>query len=546
MENRPVPIVLLLAAAIPVFFAALGANSIWDANEAFYVETPRQMLETGDYVSPSFGGAPRFNKPVLSYWLVAGAYRLFGESVAIQRVVIALGAMGILFATYLIGRALGTPGSGVLAALLLATAPRFVFFSRRILIDIYITLFMALALACFVLAERFPERRRPLLLLMYVAIGCGVLTKGPVALVLPALAAGLWLLMERRLADLRRLMILPGALIVVAIVVPWYAAIYRVHGWEYITQFFVDENVGRFSSPITTARSALFFIPVLLGDILLPWAPLVAIPLLEAWRREAAPDPGGAVRRLLWWWVVVIVAAFSLSASKEDLYILPAIPAAAALVAETLIRTAWGAAHRGVSWVLVVVCILCVVIGWMIADLFASGYYEMAGAPALAALLAITGVLAIATLWRRQFEVACLTLACGFVLFNYVFVLRTLPALERLKPVPALAAVVSARGQPSAPLGFFNMDLPSMVYYARRPVTKLGDADTAARFFTDHDEVWVLAGVHEWEALKTRVPDACVAARRPLFAAKASDVLRGEPPPDVLLLTRGRACFPQK
>jgi 4-amino-4-deoxy-L-arabinose transferase-like glycosyltransferase len=61
-----------------VFFVGLGANSIWDANEAFYVETPRQMVITGDYVSPAFGGEPRFNKPVLSYWLVAAAYHVMG------------------------------------------------------------------------------------------------------------------------------------------------------------------------------------------------------------------------------------------------------------------------------------------------------------------------------------------------------------------------------------------------------------------------------------------------------------------------------------
>ena len=66
--------VLLLVAALPVFFLALGANSIWDANEAFYVETPRQMVLTGDYVHPCFNALERFNKPVLSYWIVAGLY----------------------------------------------------------------------------------------------------------------------------------------------------------------------------------------------------------------------------------------------------------------------------------------------------------------------------------------------------------------------------------------------------------------------------------------------------------------------------------------
>jgi 4-amino-4-deoxy-L-arabinose transferase-like glycosyltransferase len=68
----------LLALAILPYFVGLGASSVWDANEAFYVETPREMIERGDYVSPTFNYEPRLNKPVLSYWVVAAFYRAFG------------------------------------------------------------------------------------------------------------------------------------------------------------------------------------------------------------------------------------------------------------------------------------------------------------------------------------------------------------------------------------------------------------------------------------------------------------------------------------
>ena len=79
------------AAAIVPYFVGLGGSSIWDANEAFYVETPREMMERGDYISPTFNYQPRLNKPVLSYWIVAGFYKVFGVSVGVQRMPIALG-----------------------------------------------------------------------------------------------------------------------------------------------------------------------------------------------------------------------------------------------------------------------------------------------------------------------------------------------------------------------------------------------------------------------------------------------------------------------
>src|SRR5262249_60282300 len=84
---------LLLALGLAVYFVSLGNSAIWDANEAYYVETPREMLEAHDLVNPAFNYEPRFNKPVLSYWIVAALYRAFGVSVAVQRFGIPLGAL---------------------------------------------------------------------------------------------------------------------------------------------------------------------------------------------------------------------------------------------------------------------------------------------------------------------------------------------------------------------------------------------------------------------------------------------------------------------
>jgi len=93
---------VLLAVACSVYFVALGNSAIWDANEAFYVETPREMLEANDLVNPTFNYEPRFNKPVLSYWIVAAFYRMFGVSVGVQRLAIALGALVLIASAYLL------------------------------------------------------------------------------------------------------------------------------------------------------------------------------------------------------------------------------------------------------------------------------------------------------------------------------------------------------------------------------------------------------------------------------------------------------------
>ena len=94
---------LLVAAAVP-YFMNLGVSSIWDANEAFYAQTPREMIETGDYVTPSFNFQLRMNKPVLSYWNVAASYHLFGISEWSERLPIAIGALVIIERRSALGR----------------------------------------------------------------------------------------------------------------------------------------------------------------------------------------------------------------------------------------------------------------------------------------------------------------------------------------------------------------------------------------------------------------------------------------------------------
>src|SRR4051812_20193708 len=106
-------VVALLVAALGVYVVALGNSAIWDANEAFYVETPREMIEAHDFVNPTFNYEPRLNKPVLSYWIVAGLYKVFGVSVAVQRFGIALGALIIIACAFVLGRTIQDSRSGI-------------------------------------------------------------------------------------------------------------------------------------------------------------------------------------------------------------------------------------------------------------------------------------------------------------------------------------------------------------------------------------------------------------------------------------------------
>ncbi len=546
-----VALAVLLVASGLLLFLGLAANTIWDANEAFYVETPRQMVLTGDYVHPQFNGEPRMNKPVLSYWIVAGFYHLFGISVGVERLAIAIGALGIALAAFVFGRALRSPATGALAALLLLTAPRFVMFSRRIFIDIWVTAFMTLALACFILAETQPDRRRRWLWLMYAAIGCGVLTKGPIAVLFPAATIGTWLLLQGRWRDISRLSLAPGVLIVLAIVVPWWAAIYMEQGWEPLRAFWLGENLGRFTESMQPGeRDIFFYVPVVLGD-LFPWSVFVVAGLLAPLRNLGTPALRNLATLLLLW-VLWHVGVFSFSETKQDLYVFPIVPALAALAADRIVA-GWESASAWIGRATIATAALMVVAAGGLFWLFGSRavVHQIAGANMLAALLVCGAVAAMGLVVARRVSAAVLAVATTMVAANYVFALVSLPAVEAFKPVVPMVEVIRSRAREGAPppvVAHYRTVLPSMAYYLGRPIEDIFDMETLARRVQEVPEMYVLINPGEYADLQRVIAPTgiavCIAARQTLFEAKLKNVLDGRPWPEVYLAGTGEACSP--
>ena len=316
------------------FFVNLDDASIWDANEAYYVETPREMIESGDYINPSFNYEPRFNKPVLSYWIVAGLYRVFGVSVAVERAAIAGAAMIMIDRRCGSSRAPRRPSRWrrCWPPLGLAAGPRFFMFSRRIFVDMAVTAMMTLTLLFFVLAERYP-------------VAAAAVSRADVRVGRPRRADQgpgrrghsrsrvhrLSRRVHRELGRLREMMIPAGALIALAIVAPWYVALYLQHGWTYITGFFIGENVGRFTETIgvqARARSSTF---LSCSATRFPGRCVSSRrhDLVGGSARRAEPA-SVRIRTLLLLWIAIIVVFFSLSQTKQDLYIFPIVAAVAA------------------------------------------------------------------------------------------------------------------------------------------------------------------------------------------------------------------------
>jgi 4-amino-4-deoxy-L-arabinose transferase-like glycosyltransferase len=317
------PLLLLILPAV-LLYPCL-AFPLFEPDEGRYAEIPREMLQRGEWVVPYLQGEPYLDKPPLFYWLVMLSYRTFGVHDWSARLVPALAVHGCVLLTYLLGRR----GLGERAALwgagLLAVAPAFAGMGRLLLLDGVLTLWTTLALLAVFEALRGPRLRWGWWLLAAAACGLGVLTKGPVALLL--LAPPAWA--YRRLSGspwrLGRWAQSAFAAVVLAVALPWFvAACLRLP--DFATYFLWHHNVVRFLHPFDHIQPVWFYVPVLLLG-LLP-ATLLLVPFVrflvsgdERVARRRPPEMGFLLLAGAW-----CVLFFSASGSKLPTYVLPAFP----------------------------------------------------------------------------------------------------------------------------------------------------------------------------------------------------------------------------
>jgi 4-amino-4-deoxy-L-arabinose transferase-like glycosyltransferase len=390
---------------------------------------------------------------------------------------------------------------------------------------------------------------------MYATTGLGVLTKGPVAAALPGLVFGMYLVVHRDLRRVRDMMIPTGTLLVLAIVVPWYAALYHRYGWTYITSFLLGENVARFTEGVgvESRRGPLFYLPVVLSDSF-PWS-LGLFGAAGLWladrraRRTASSAEAPAairaarVRTLMWLWVIGIVTFFSFSAAKQDLYIFPIVPVVAALAGLLIARTKPdGTPARPLSLRLTAgaIGLLLAIAGAGTLYIFQSvgKVYALEGALLVGSVAALGGAVAFVLAAAGRARGAFLAVVTALITINWVFVVRVLPSFERYKPVPRLSAVIRARLADGDVVAHYNVAFPSMVFYLRRHIDVLFDRGEFLNSLRRNRTVYAVLSASDYAELRPEIGvPTCVLERESTVNVKLKAVLAREPLPEVLLIT---------
>ena len=411
-----------LAAAVVAtsFFWMLGAAPLFDVDEGAFSQATLEMFQRGDFLSTYLNGEPRYDKPILVYWLQAASVALLGPGEWAFRLPSAL--CGALWAwlTYWFARKTFDEERALFAAVLLSTSLGVYIIGRAATADALLNVLLAAAMFAAWLHLSTGERRW--LYATHAAIGLGLLAKGPIALLVPGATTLLFCLLRRDIRTwLRAVLDWRALLLLVAIAAPWYVAILAKEGWPFVQGFFLKHNVARFGGPLQGhGGSLLYYFPVVLL-LSLPFTALivpVAMRLREAWRDD--------LQAYLLLWFGFVFVFFSLSGTKLPHYVLYGYTGLALLMA------VHGGAMRPAFW----------------APLPAALFF--------AALLVLPNVLAhflpgIADAYYRQALAGVLAAfdTAYFAYFGVAAALAVYAMLERHTPLPrklALFGLLSVAG----------------------------------------------------------------------------------------------------
>ncbi|MBI3776709.1 MAG: glycosyltransferase family 39 protein [Gammaproteobacteria bacterium] len=306
-------IFLWLSIALSFFFN-LSAVPLFDVDEGAFSEATREMFERGDFISPYLNGAPRFDKPILIYWLQAGSVALFGFEPFAFRLPSALAASLWVLAVSAFVRKVRSAQLGYYAGIVTALCLAVSVIGKAATADALLNLFIVVSM--FAIYLYYKERRTAYVFIAFAAMGLGFLTKGPIAVLVPGVVSVLFFAVRGEWRAWLKAVTHPGGILLfVAIALPWYVLQYQKEGQAFIEGFFFHHNVDRFQGSMEQHGGSLFYyVPVVLFAAL-PFS-AVFFKVALRWREMLRDD---LMLYCLMWFGFVFVF-FSLSGTKLPHY----------------------------------------------------------------------------------------------------------------------------------------------------------------------------------------------------------------------------------
>lgn len=496
-------LLILLLLSYAAFWWNLGKLGLVDPDEPFYALTGREMVQSGDWMTPRIFGQPQFEKPIFYYWMLAGSYRVFGESEWAGRLPAAVAATLLVLLTYAFARRMFNARAGLIAGVFMTGGLELCLMGRLMLTDIPLALFITASLFCYWLALEEPERRHRWIFAHMVFTGLAVLTKGPIGTLVPLFATLSFTYFGKRPWMLRGRGFWLGLTAYAAIVLPWYSLMTVEHGWKFIDEFFYRDNWLRFIKAEHPANNHFWYYPgvLLLGSI--PWLPAV----LLAFRRLAVGLKSTPAMLFCGCWFLPNLLFLTAAQSKLPSYGFYLFLPLAFLVGAALDSVlSHGFQTRGEKAMVIGAAI------FQAAVTFAAPFLPVAR-PFAVTVWAFSAALAVAggALLLRRYRLWLAATALSTVVFILCALTFSFGPMERMLSIRPIAQKMKAERRDGEPLLAGKFALRGVVYYTGFPVAVLSRKPHP--FWADHP-VKVIVGRGELDQLLADHPTALCTMRQ--------------------------------
>ena len=489
----------LLFLAIAAFYLyGLGFLPLVGPDEPRYAQIAREMFMRRDFITPTLGGTPWFEKPPLLYWMMMASYRLFGVSEFSARLGPALCGLATAAFVWWIARSAGSTGSRddknsefpLWSALVFLSSLGAIIFSRAGSFDIVLTMTLTGALASFFVwqfrdaAGYYRQGPQWLLPAFYFFMGLSLLAKGLVGPVIGFTIIGVYLTLRREWSRAFLKTLWWGALIIIAVAGLWYGPMIYRHGWLFFNQFIVQHHFARFlTNKYHHPQPFYFYLPIL-ALFTLPWTVFLAGSVSSMQFRDLRDDSARSrLRQFSLIVIALVVLPFSLSGSKLPAYILPALPAAAWLIADRL--TIFRLERRGEGFTRItglLFVLVAMAAAWYSLRL---AWLPKACVIAGVATAALVGLFAV--IFPRRRATAYILFACCAIGITGLAIRCSKPLTAR-ESVRDLVETASARGYSQVPIVGLHTVERSAEFYAAGKLVYGADGEPI-KFEGAHDVV---------------------------------------------------------
>jgi len=510
-KNNLFPIFLLAIISLLLIFFQLGTPSLWQGDEGIYAEIAREMLESGDLITPHYNYVPRFDKPPLYFWLTALIYPFFGFASFAVRFWPAIFGLATVFLVFFLGKKIWNSKVGLCSALIFLTSFQNVVQSRVAVMDTMLTFWFLLSIYLFL--HWYDSKKWCYFYYAAIAMGFATLTKGPIGFLFPGLVLVISLIVRKELNLLFNKRIILAILIFFIVTLPWYIAVYMANGMSFISDFFCYQNIARYTKAIEQhgAPWYFYFLVVLFGFF--PWVTFLLFPIIELIKKTIFLIRGNSKTKeypfailFLAIWTFFVFIFFSFSQSKLPGYVFPIFPVLSLFVGRSFLSMFYFegkdfkfSSPRTKSLFRISIILFLIFLGIFLAVFFISFVtnppsetpFDVAILWPLIWIFAIALVLIFILFFLKPFWCFYVMLVMSFAFWS-VIIVSVLPKLEVYKSVNLASKYARDLGLADSKIGVFGTIDARHIFYSQRKIDKIKNIDDLLKYLQNKNNYVIL------------------------------------------------------